>query len=36
MNEAYNMKTKKFVIGLIKPNPEAIETIIEYLKTHMS
>jgi len=36
MNEAYKKKTKILVIGLIKPNPEAIETIIEFLKKHMS
>jgi hypothetical protein len=36
MNEAYKMKTKILAIGLIKPNPEVVETIIEFLKTHMS
>jgi len=36
MHEAYKMKTKILVIGLIKPNPLVIKTIIEFLKTHMS
>jgi hypothetical protein len=36
MHEAYKMKTKILVIGLIKSNPLVIKTIIEFLKTHMS
>jgi hypothetical protein len=36
MIEGYKIKTKILVIGLIKPNPEVIETIIEFIKTYMT